>query len=55
MNAIDIKIQRTNFIIMKSTAKANGKNLDGMIYSTFRTSYRVHSQAKTTTQLKLQI
>ena len=24
-------------LIMKSTAKANGKNLDGMIYSTFRT------------------
>ena len=31
---------------MKSIAKANGRNLDGMLYSTFRTPYRVHSQAK---------
>ena len=38
-----------------SIAKANKINLDGMLYSMFRTTYRVHSQAKTTIQLKLQI
>ena len=32
------------------------RNLDGMLlYSTFRTTYRVHSQAKTTILLKLQV
>ena len=46
-----IIILRLILLIMKSTAKANGKNWDGMIYSTttFQTSYRVHFQAKTTT------
>ena len=36
-------------LVMKSKAKANEKNLDGMIYSTFQTTYRVHFQAKSTT------
>ena len=30
---------------MKSVAKANGRNLDGILYSMFQTTYRVHSQA----------
>ena len=42
-------------LIMKNIAKAKGKNLDGIVYWTFRTTYRVHSQARTTIQLKLQI
>ena len=57
--SININIFHVNFLfkriiksIMKNIAKANGTNLDGMIYSTFRTTYRVHFQAKTSKTLK---
>ena len=39
------KILKAIYLLIKSIVKAKGRNLDGMLYSTFRATYRVHSQA----------